>query len=586
MISKRFFVFGIIFLFAFSFASAGWFSDLFKKKEITGNAISLKRSCEDSDGNLGLEDSKFIKGTTIIRDKKGIIKTKIDKCIKNKKLREYYCGINKIKDKYFSCTNGCVDGKCKTEKGKLLLIVKDLLILELQTDLDIWKQDVKNEYDYEIIQKTISIETPDQIKNFIKSQDKSGNLKGVLFIGNIPTVLSNLCMEEYDYCHSDHYYTDLDDSCFSILKTGNRCDGYTCNEVSYYDLSNETKCNDFKESAKDFWIARLTTPNDQGNNISMLSSYFKRNNEYRTGKKLYNHKMLAFYPIVDSDSPSEAEIIRRIFLNQGSTIEKLNYYSGDVNLITDPNESISKVYSEELRKPYEYVVYNGHGSPTSQQGMISDKLMIIKPNALFYQLLSCSVGDFTTDNYLAGNYLFAGNGLFVVAATTPVLVISQFPAIESFKLDNGFNFEETFFNHNFAVHLFGDPTLRLSERTNSDVKITNIDLGQMQIPKDINDFYYKYFNITIKNLGNEKINLINEKREGTNFNEISPYINMVNIDADFTKPVSLESGEEKIFQLKLFVHGSLQPIKFSADYIFYSNAKSPRPNFSLSGELI
>ena len=66
MTSKRFFVFGIIFLFAFSFASAG-FLDFFKKKEITGNAVSLKKSCVDSDENLGLENSKFVKGTTVIK---------------------------------------------------------------------------------------------------------------------------------------------------------------------------------------------------------------------------------------------------------------------------------------------------------------------------------------------------------------------------------------------------------------------------------------------------------------------------------------------------------------------------------------
>ncbi len=113
MISKRFFVFGIIFLFAFSFVSVSFF-DWFNKKEITGNAVSVKKSCRDSDGNLGLEDSKFIKGTTIIK-KIITIKKSIDYCINDIKLKEHYCVSNTIKNEYFDCVNGCVNGKCKRD---------------------------------------------------------------------------------------------------------------------------------------------------------------------------------------------------------------------------------------------------------------------------------------------------------------------------------------------------------------------------------------------------------------------------------------------------------------------------------------
>ena len=479
------------------------------------------------------------------------------------------------------------EGNVQEGEGKVLVIIKDSLLPVLQSDLDIWKQDIQNEYNYEVVQKVISTETPEEIKDFIKTQDISKDLEGVLLVGSIPTVFSDLCMKEFGYCPSDHYYTDLDDSCFAILKTGNRCDGHTCGEVSYYDLSDENRCNEFKESDTDFWIARLTTPNSQGNNITMLSSYFERNHEYRIGNKLYEHKMLAFNPIQDSDFPSEAENNRKVFLNQNSETEKLNYYSGDVNLIVNPVNynpgSISEIYSEELKKPYEYVVYSGHGNPISQQGMNSDKLAEIKPNSLFYQLLSCSVGDFTTENYLAGNYLFSGDGLFTIAGTVPILAANQFPSIESFKLDNGFNFEQTFFDNDFAVHLFGDPTLRLTEGTNSNVGIINVDLGQIRIPEDVNDYYYKEFNITVKNLGDEKINLINGQTEGTNFDEVSSWFNL---DLNFIKPISLMPGEEKIFQSNLLVHGSSQPTRFYANFSFYSNAKNPTPSFILSGELV
>ena len=115
MVLKRFFVFSVILLFAFSFASAGFF-DFFKGGKVTGNAVSLKKSCVDSDGNLSLENSKFIKGTTTVKKDNIIIREKIDSCINDKKLKEYYCGINKVtlKSKKFDCVNGCVDGACKS----------------------------------------------------------------------------------------------------------------------------------------------------------------------------------------------------------------------------------------------------------------------------------------------------------------------------------------------------------------------------------------------------------------------------------------------------------------------------------------
>ena len=38
----------------------------------------------------------------------------------------------------------------------------------------------------------------------------------------------------------------------------------------------QIKCFDFIDRVPNFWTARLTTPNNNGNDIAVLSSYFKR----------------------------------------------------------------------------------------------------------------------------------------------------------------------------------------------------------------------------------------------------------------------------------------------------------------------
>ena len=131
MISKRFFAFGLIFLFAFSFASAGFF-DWFSKKEITGNAIENKYDCIDPDqGN-----NEIFMNTTVIQKKTGtdiIKKTKKDHCINSSKVMEYSCysngNINNLKK---DCPQGysCKDGSCvvKNSGGNSLLDIKTLSI--------------------------------------------------------------------------------------------------------------------------------------------------------------------------------------------------------------------------------------------------------------------------------------------------------------------------------------------------------------------------------------------------------------------------------------------------------------------------
>src|SRR3989344_4934925 len=479
-----------------------------------------------------------------------------------------------------------------SNKGRILLIVKNSLLPQLQSDLDIWKQDVKNEYSYEIIQKSISTETPQNIKDFIKSQYNHGNLRGVLFVGNIPTSYSDQCLG--GLCPSDFYYNDLNNNCFSIPRTTNRCNSHNCNEIIYYTPIDQIKCFDFIDRVPNFWTARLTTPNNNGNDIAVLSSYFKRNHDYRTGKISYDHKMLAYLPILDSDfSIEEDKIIRQWFLNQGSEFEKLNFYSGEVNLISrsDPIEYglVSDVYSEELKKPYEYVFYNGHGSQITQQVMVSDELITIKPKPLFYLFASCSVGDFTYEDYLAGNYLFDGEGLAVIAATVPVLGTPDFPEISSFLLDNCFNFGFVFtyiYESSISLHFFGDPTLKLTKTTNFDIEIESIDLGIIQIPKNQNDFYYKDFNIVIKNLGNEKINVLVGNveliTEPTDVN-IDQYFQF---DPTIAFSISIEPWQEKAFPSKLLVHGSFQPVKFKSNYLYYSNAKNSVDQFNITGEFV
>jgi beta propeller repeat protein len=96
-----------------SFASAGlidWLKDLFGPTEDA--TLSPPIGCSDTDGDLSLEESYFVKGSVTMRLPSGISQGTVwDECTDANTLTEHICdGIPKKLTE--SCLNGCEDGAC------------------------------------------------------------------------------------------------------------------------------------------------------------------------------------------------------------------------------------------------------------------------------------------------------------------------------------------------------------------------------------------------------------------------------------------------------------------------------------------
>jgi hypothetical protein len=150
------------------------------------------------------------------------------------------------------------------------------------------------------------------------------------------------------------------------------------------------------------------------------------------------------------------------------------------------------VLASSLQIPYEFVYLNHHGTATTQQfgqwTLTSEDIRQIHPNPLFYFIWSCSNGDFTSLDYIAGSYLFDGEGLTVFAPTVPVLgnIESGIPFL--FPLSQGATFGEAYRYASFfsPVALLGDPTLRLRQQPVSvpvlQLQQAEIDFGRVPVP--------------------------------------------------------------------------------------------------------
>lgn len=147
----------------------------------------------------------------------------------------------------------------------------------------------------------------------------------------------------------------------------------------------------------------------------------------------------------------------------------------DIAYALDPEERKQGII-EKAKNNYEIMIINVHGSPTSQwigesTYIASEEIKNIKPGSLFIALESCSNGDFSNPNYIAGWYLFSGQSLLVKANSTVTFYVGAENYllrpeyfIEGYRpISNGSDFGEIYRvdNGGQQLLLFGDPTLSI-----------------------------------------------------------------------------------------------------------------------------
>ena len=133
-------------------------------------------------------------------------------------------------------------------------------------------------------------------------------------------------------------------------------------------------------------------------------------------------------------------------------------------------QSLYRNYLKESRP--QLTVIQAHGAPTSHDfNTTSNEVRAGNYNSLIYQLEPCNTGRYTTENYIAGNYLFYGNALAVSAYTIPVVISGKWGYAENedvqarfLKIDKETPVVESLFLKNYGNSVYlGDPLLKLLE---------------------------------------------------------------------------------------------------------------------------
>ncbi len=118
---------------------------------------AYQEKCSDSDDGINLEEKGITKGLMLQRDGSKKPTAKIDSCLKNGKLVEYYCSRDLIKGTIKECSNGkiCKDGMC---------------FLEQQIDQEtLWQQTNGPEGGEALLSITISSQNPNLLFTGAKS---------------------------------------------------------------------------------------------------------------------------------------------------------------------------------------------------------------------------------------------------------------------------------------------------------------------------------------------------------------------------------------------------------------------------------
>lgn len=330
-----------------------------------------------------------------------------------------YCKNGNLINKCSTC--GCpsnqacqTDGSCKTVVAQtLLLLVEDNLYKGLTQELNTYSNNIKGEFGFQTILKTFpSSASVFEIKSYIKQIYNNYKLNGVLLIGNLPTgklyspeiAPGSIWYSEGLPLH-DYIYQDIYDVC-----------KYSKEREAFDYTSPGCEQNRIQP----FWVSRLTPNSSLKDTLYLLKDYFKRNHEYRTGQYSYNQQILLYEPIL-LDYPDQQQR-KDVILSIKKFLEFFNMYTeNSYNFIDVEKENSDQLYLNEIQKTHKYenLFFNGHGSPTWHQKNFSSS-DILNTSFFFGDFRSCSVGRFTTKDYIVGKYLFEGRGLAAIAASVPI----------------------------------------------------------------------------------------------------------------------------------------------------------------------
>ena len=344
----------------------------------------------------------------------------------------------------------------------------------VQEEIQQYKKDIEKDLSARVIIFAQDFGTPQEIRSKLL-QLRGQGLIGAVLIGDLPTTYLKAKLNEpgLTTVPTDFYYMDLDND-------------FTTREDRFFEYFAEPI-----SLLPEIWIGRLKPPVSGEEGISLLKRYFRRNHAYRTGEIKPLKKMLILDAIGVEEVPSTER--DRYLEDVNRLVERTGLYElSEVTVVSNANAMPSfQDYLTKLKEDFELVYLNLHGTPVTQQigslDISAEDIRQIKPKPYFYFIWSCSNGDFTEENYMAGSYLFYGEGLVVLASTAPVFGNIESGAASLFPLSLGATFGEAYKYANYlsSMTLLGDPTLRMREKPELTPKLVleqrEIDFGEVPV---------------------------------------------------------------------------------------------------------
>jgi hypothetical protein len=300
-------------------------------------------------------------------------------------------------------------------------------------------------------------------------------------VGDIPAAEYEMFTEwDYERFPIDLYYMDLNGNW-----TDNDKDGVFDGHVG-------------KEVAPEIWVGRIKASNLGDDEAVLINNYFEKNHRYRIGLISAPRKALLY---IDDDWEN--------YVSMDSFALGLLY--DDVTSVTDKSTTNATDFKIRLKQGYEWVHLRAHGStdrndfavPGGFGGLInSSEYVELNPNALFYQLFTCSAARFTEPNYLAGELVFRTDyALFAVGSTKTGGMLLHWTFYEALARGKtlGEAFKEWFVKWGegkvgfsgsyigrkwfYGLTLIGDPTLRL--RWLGEEEIAELEKREEEVVGDL-----------------------------------------------------------------------------------------------------
>ncbi|MBP7215811.1 MAG: hypothetical protein KBA46_00840 [Candidatus Omnitrophica bacterium] len=389
---------------------------------------------------------------------------------------------------------------------KVVIVTRRYLYDAIQSSLAQYVKDLEREY-YHVTLVAMRRGTPHELKDYLKT---FRNLKGALFIGNIPSVLFKmesigqegdalLASEGLDKYPTDLFYADLDGAWQDTDGDG------------IYDLHAGS-------AGPEIWIGRLaaqTLRDPTMDEAALLRDYFQRNHAYRIMPRLfYVPRAFAFMDwdglmhqvgVADDSAANTLFQVAATMMQQMLPMYPLmrTWFLGEAYPLTTDiehsNTSLAKLKSK-LQSGYEWVYVLAHGRPDKQsvfkdgvaEVFTAPSLRANGNNAKFFTLGSCLVGRFTADDYIGGAYIFGSHtkGLAALAFTRVSQI--QMPALFYMRIGRlhkdsiGDAFRLWIATVENLIELIPEPIMKLlNTLLNLGVNAMDVDRGYMTLQGSI-----------------------------------------------------------------------------------------------------